>query len=123
MGACLGMDLQYRNMSMTGTLNFQGDVLDVGGMAAKLEHAVVTKRSRVMIPHASHNDATRLVVANADKGWEALELIPVKTIWDVLDKGFPCDGGGGQNGGECGITTSDVMMMMTTTMIPLPAAS
>ena len=89
--ACLGIEMRTRGLAMTGVLRLSGEVLGVGGIEAKLDYALSVNRTKVVLPKANHDEVISKVEANGAKGWNALELLPVGNIWDLITTVFPCD--------------------------------
>lgn len=69
----------YQNLAMTGSLSVRGDVLPVGGVTFKIEAAAKAGIRKVLIPKANIDD-----VLIEDRYRGMVEIIPVKTIEDVL---------------------------------------
>ena len=68
-----------QDIAMTGSLSVQGHVLPVGGVTAKIEAAAKTGIKKVLIPYANLID-----VLIEDEYAEQLEIVPCKTLFDVL---------------------------------------
>lgn len=69
-----------QSMAMTGSLSVRGEILPVGGVSAKIEAAIKAGLKRVLIPESNMNDVM------LESTYEnRIELIPVKTIKDVLE--------------------------------------
>ncbi|MGA8663672.1 MAG: ATP-dependent protease LonB [Thermoplasmata archaeon] len=68
-----------QSVAMTGSLSVRGQVLPVGGVTAKVEAAADSGLRRVLIPEANLED---LVLESRYLG--AIEIIPVRTLRDVL---------------------------------------
>jgi Lon-like ATP-dependent protease len=68
-----------QNVAMTGSLSVKGDVLPIGGVTYKIEAAAKAGIRRVLIPIANVDD-----VLIEDRYRGMVEIIPVKTIEDVL---------------------------------------
>src|SRR5271170_2029747 len=68
-----------QSVAMTGSLSVRGQVLPVGGVTAKVEAAADSGLKRVLIPEDNVED---LVLEARYLG--AIEVIPVKTLRDVL---------------------------------------
>ncbi|HEY6237930.1 MAG TPA: ATP-dependent protease LonB [Thermoplasmata archaeon] len=68
-----------QSLAMTGSLSVRGQVLPVGGVTAKVEAAADSGLKRVLIPEDNMDD---LVLEARYRG--AIEVIPVRTIRDVL---------------------------------------
>jgi len=69
-----------QSIAMTGSLSIKGEVLPVGGVSAKIRAAYEAGIRRVIIPAANKDD-----VVLPPKIREDMEIIPVKTIDEVLD--------------------------------------
>ncbi len=72
----------YPGTAMTGEVTLHGDVLSVGGIPRKLEAAARKGRKRVIIPEANVRDLYKVPAEIKAK----LEIFPVKTIQQVLEK-------------------------------------
>ncbi|MBI4148150.1 ATP-dependent protease LonB [Candidatus Woesearchaeota archaeon] len=68
-----------QDTAMTGSLSVRGEVLPIGGVSAKVEAAVDAGIKRVIVPHANVQD---IIVDK--KRLDKIEIIPVKTIGEVL---------------------------------------
>ncbi len=68
-----------QSVAMTGSLSIRGDVLPVGGVTAKVEAAIDTGLSKVIVPASNFND---IILDEAHKN--RIEIIPATTIDDVL---------------------------------------
>jgi Lon-like ATP-dependent protease len=68
-----------QNLAMTGSLSVKGDVLPIGGVTYKIEAAAKAGIRKVLIPMANVDD---VLIEDRYKGM--VEIIPVKTIEDVL---------------------------------------
>ncbi|MEK6861592.1 MAG: ATP-dependent protease LonB [Nanoarchaeota archaeon] len=68
-----------QDTAMTGSLSVRGEVLAVGGVTQKVEAAIHTGLSRVLVPKANEKDV--LLSASLKK---KIKIIPVSTIYDVL---------------------------------------
>jgi Lon-like ATP-dependent protease len=68
-----------QSLAMTGSLSVRGQVLPVGGVTAKVEAAADSGIKRVLIPEDNLED---LVLESRYRG--AIEIIPVRTLRDVL---------------------------------------
>ena len=66
--------------AMTGSLSVRGQVLPVGGVTAKIEAAAEMGLKKVLIPEENMKD-----VLLEDKYIGKIEVIPVRTLNDVLD--------------------------------------
>ena len=69
-----------QSIAMTGSLSIKGEVLPVGGVSAKIRAAYEAGIRKVIIPAANKDD-----VILPPKIREEMEIIPVKTIDEVLD--------------------------------------
>jgi Lon-like ATP-dependent protease len=70
-----------QTLAMTGSLSVRGQVLPVGGVTAKIEAACEAGLKRVIIPKANLRD-----VVLEDRYIGKIEIIPVETLGDVLEK-------------------------------------
>ncbi len=68
-----------QDTAMTGSLSVRGEVLPVGGVSAKVEAAIDAGIKRVIVPHANLQD-----IIIDKKQLEKIEIIPVKTIHEVM---------------------------------------
>ncbi|HUK38182.1 MAG TPA: ATP-dependent protease LonB [Methanomicrobiales archaeon] len=68
-----------QNVAMTGSLSVKGDVLPIGGVTYKIEAAAKAGIRKVLIPLANVDD---VLIEERYRGM--VEIIPVKTIEDVL---------------------------------------
>ncbi len=68
-----------QDLAMTGSLSVRGEVLPIGGVTGKINAAVDAKIKQVIIPASNLED----VVLHEEVA-RKIEIIPVKTIWDVL---------------------------------------
>ncbi len=68
-----------QDTAMTGSLSIRGEVLAVGGVTAKIEAAIETGISRVIIPKTNMQD---LVLSKEDH--KKIKIIPAEKIQDVL---------------------------------------
>lgn len=69
-----------QEVAMTGSLSVHGAVLPIGGVTAKIEAAAKAGLKKVLIPMANMQD-----VLIEDKYRGKIEIIPVKTLKDVLE--------------------------------------
>ena len=69
----------HQEIAMTGSLSVKGEVLPVGGVSEKIEAAIESGASKVIIPKSNMND----VVLEEDKE-EKIEIIPAEDFSDVL---------------------------------------
>ncbi len=69
-----------QSVAMTGSLSVRGNVLPVGGVTAKVEAAIDSGLSKVIVPMANFGD---IVLDEAHQG--RIEIIPVSDIMEVLD--------------------------------------
>ncbi len=72
-----------QTVAMTGSLSIRGDVLPVGGVTAKVEAAIDTGLSKVIVPASNFND---IILDEAHK--DKIQIIAANTIEDVLDNAF-----------------------------------
>ncbi len=68
-----------QSVAMTGSLSIRGHVLPVGGVTAKVEAAIEAGLKKVIIPYANLQD---VILDEEHQG--KIEIIPVKTVYDVL---------------------------------------
>jgi ATP-dependent Lon protease len=68
-----------QEVAMTGSLSVRGEVLPVGGVTQKVEAAIEAGLQSVIVPSSNLKD---VVLSN---GKTNIELIPVKTITEVLE--------------------------------------
>ena len=68
-----------QEIAMTGSLSVRGEVLPVGGVTQKVEAAIEAGLQSVIVPSSNLKD---VVLSN---GKTNIELIPVKTITEVLE--------------------------------------
>lgn len=69
-----------QTVAMTGSLSVKGDVLPVGGVTAKIEAAAEIGLKKVLIPYSNQVD-----VLVEDRYLEMVDIVPVKTIREVVD--------------------------------------
>jgi len=69
-----------QNLAMTGSLTVRGEVLPIGGVSAKIEAAVKSGISKVVIPRSNLND-----VLIDEKYEEKVEILPVDSLDEVLE--------------------------------------
>ena len=69
-----------QTVAMTGSLSVRGDVLPVGGVTAKVEAAIDTGLSKVIVPASNFND---IILDEAHK--DKIQIIPATRIEDVLE--------------------------------------
>jgi Lon-like ATP-dependent protease len=69
-----------QDVAMTGSLSVRGNVLPVGGVTYKIEAAAKAGIKKVLIPQSNIDD-----VLIEDRYQEMVEVIPVKTIEEVLE--------------------------------------
>ncbi|MGV6801886.1 MAG: endopeptidase La [bacterium] len=69
-----------RDIAMTGEISLRGHVLAIGGLKEKLLAALRAGTKTVLIPHENEKDLADI----PDNVLEALEIIPVKTVDEVL---------------------------------------
>jgi len=72
-----------QNLAMTGSLSIRGEVLPVGGVTGKINAAISSKVKKVLIPYSNKED----VVLSKEQA-SKIEIIPVKTIADVIKHAF-----------------------------------
>ena len=92
--SCTGKELPESPISMTGRLGLNGDVLAVGGMAAKLQHAHDKGHQCVVLPRHNYDKAKEVLDA---EGWsDDLELWPIGNIRELVMRLFLGSGSGGE---------------------------
>jgi Lon-like ATP-dependent protease len=69
-----------QTVALTGSLSIRGRVLPVGGVTAKIEAAVETGVTKVIIPAMNMQD-----VLLETKYKDMVKIIPVSTLREVLD--------------------------------------
>ncbi|MDG6257674.1 MAG: ATP-dependent protease LonB [Methanomicrobiaceae archaeon] len=69
-----------QDLAMTGSLSVRGNVLPVGGVTYKIEAAAKAGIKKVLIPQSNLDD-----VLIEERYRDMVEIIPVKTIEDVLE--------------------------------------
>jgi Lon-like ATP-dependent protease len=69
-----------QDLAMTGSLSVRGNVLPIGGVTYKIEAAAKAGITKVLIPDANLDD-----VLIEDRYREMVEIIPVRTIEEVLE--------------------------------------
>jgi Lon-like ATP-dependent protease len=79
-----------QSVALTGSLSVRGDVLPVGGVTGKIEAAAEAGIKRVLIPESNMED-----VFIEERYRKKIEIIPVKTLSDVLEYALK---GKGKNG-------------------------
>ena len=72
-----------QDVAMTGSLSIRGEVLPIGGVTAKVNAAKRAKIKKVIIPESNREDLVLSPEVLKD-----LEIIPVKTIWEVIFHAF-----------------------------------
>jgi Lon-like ATP-dependent protease len=72
-----------QEVAMTGSITVRGEVLPIGGVSHKIEAAAKIGLKKVIIPHQNVRD---VVIDEIYK--DKVEIIPVKTIYDVLYNAF-----------------------------------
>ena len=72
-----------QDVAMTGSLSIRGEVLPIGGVTAKVNAAKRAKIKKVIIPESNKEDLVLAPEVAKD-----LEIIPVKTIWEVILHAF-----------------------------------
>lgn len=68
-----------QNYAVTGSLSVRGDVLPVGGVAAKVEAAIEAGIENVIVPESNMQD-----IVIDERKLQNIKVIPVKTIQDVV---------------------------------------
>lgn len=76
-----------QDTAMTGSLSVRGDVLPVGGVSAKVEAAIESGLSQVIVPHSNLQD----IVVEEEK-LKRIKIIPVHTISQVLKEALDWKG-------------------------------
>lgn len=71
-------------LAMTGEISLRGSVLPIGGLPEKLMAAQRAGIKKVLIPFENTVDLREV----AEEVKEALEIIPVKSVKDVLGEAF-----------------------------------
>jgi len=69
-----------QTVALTGSLSVRGDVMPVGGVTGKIEAAAEAGMKRVIIPDSNMAD-----VLIEDRYKDKIEIIPVKTMSEVLE--------------------------------------
>lgn len=72
-----------QDVAMTGSLSIRGEVLPIGGVTAKVNAAKTAKIKKVIIPESNKDDLVLSPEVSKD-----IEIIPVKTIWEVIAHAF-----------------------------------
>lgn len=72
-----------QNLAMTGSLSVRGEVLPVGGVTSKVYAAVKAGFSEVIVPKANMAD-----IVLSKKELNGIQILPVSTLTEVLDKAF-----------------------------------
>jgi len=72
-----------QTIAMTGSLSIRGEVLPVGGITGKINAAINSKIKQVLIPYTNKED-----VVLSKEALKQIEIIPVKTIGDVIKHAF-----------------------------------
>ena len=70
-----------QTLALTGSLSVRGTVLPIGGVTYKIEAAAESGMKKVLIPASNVDD-----VLIDKKYMEQIEIIPVKTLTDVLEE-------------------------------------
>ena len=78
--SCLTNTPVHNEIAMTGEVNLRGDVMEIGGLKEKLLGAIRGGIKKVLIPQDNKKDLAD-IPSNVIK---ALEIIPVRTIDEVL---------------------------------------
>jgi ATP-dependent Lon protease len=76
-----------QDYAMTGSLSVRGEVLPVGGVSAKVEAAIETGITKVIVPRSNLND----IIIDKDKA-EKIKIIPVDNIVEVLKESLDWKG-------------------------------
>ncbi len=69
-----------QTLAMTGSLTVRGNVLPIGGVTAKVEAAIESGMTKVVVPAANFGD---IILDESHKN--RIEIIPVNNIKDVLE--------------------------------------
>ena len=70
---------------MTGEIDLNGEVHQIGGLEAKINGAKRAGVTKVLIPSENKDDYDK-IVEKADEGFfDNLEIVQVSTIQEVLD--------------------------------------
>jgi len=72
-----------QSVAMTGSLSIRGEVLPVGGVTGKINAAINSKIKKVLIPYTNKED-----VVLSKEAHKKIEIIPVKSIKDVIEHAF-----------------------------------
>jgi Lon-like ATP-dependent protease len=76
-----------QNIAMTGSLSVRGEVLPIGAVNAKIEAAIEAGIKKVLIPYANLGD-----VMLSRSNLEKIEIIPVRTLDEVIDQAMVGEG-------------------------------
>ncbi|MBU7013189.1 MAG: ATP-dependent protease LonB [Theionarchaea archaeon] len=76
-----------QNLAMTGSLSVRGEVLPIGAVNAKIEAAIEAGIEKVLIPYANLGE-----VMLSRSNLEKIEIIPVKTLGEVIDHAMVGEG-------------------------------
>ncbi len=76
-----------QSVAMTGSLSVRGEVLPVGGVSSKVEAAIDTGISTVIVPHSNIQD----IVIEKEK-LQKVRIVPVHTIEEVLEEALDWNG-------------------------------
>ena len=76
-----------QNTAMTGSLSVRGDVLPVGGVSAKVEAAIDSGLTQVIVPRSNMQD-----IVVSDEKLKLIKIIPVETISQVLKEALDWNG-------------------------------
>ena len=76
-----------QDTAMTGSLSVRGEVLPVGGVTYKIEAAIHSGISQVLVPKSNMQD---IVLSKAQL--EKIKIIPVATVTDVLENALVWNG-------------------------------
>jgi Lon-like ATP-dependent protease len=76
-----------QNIAMTGSLSVRGEVLPIGAVNAKIEAAIEAGIKKVLIPYANLGD-----VMLSKSNLEKIEIIPVRTLDEVIDQAMVGEG-------------------------------
>jgi Lon-like ATP-dependent protease len=76
-----------QDTAMTGSLSVRGEVLPIGGVSYKIEAAIDAGLKKVIVPASNMQD-----IVIEKKKLEKIQIIPVKTISEVLEKALDWKG-------------------------------
>ncbi|MFH1071814.1 MAG: ATP-dependent protease LonB [Nanoarchaeota archaeon] len=76
-----------QDLAMTGSLSVRGEVLPIGGVSAKVEAVIDAGIRKVLVPKSNMKD----IIIDKDR-LSKIEIIPVTTIGEVLEKALDWKG-------------------------------